>query len=107
MTNALDAFAQDKTGRQDKKVTLRTKKPRGWGAEYQVVDNGCGMSPEIKKNIFKGFFSTKGSDGTGIGLMITQKIVKEHMGVIEVESEEGVGSKFIIKIPEMPKRNDC
>ena len=106
VTNALDAFVHDITGRQDKKVTLYTKKPRGWGVEYQVLDNGCGMNPEVKKNIFKGFFSTKGSEGTGIGLMITQKIVKEHMGVIEFESEEGVGSKFVIKIPETPKRND-
>jgi signal transduction histidine kinase len=87
-------------------VTICTKKTSGWGVEYQVLDNGCGMNPEIRKNIFKRFFSTKGSDGTGIGLMITQKIVKEHKGVIEVESEEGVGSKFIIKIPEMPNRND-
>ncbi len=106
VTNALDAFVDDRTGRQDKRVTLRTKKPRGWGVEYQVVDNGCGMRPEIKKNIFKGFFSTKGSDGTGIGLMITQKIVKEHMGVIEVDSELGVGSKFVIKIPGTPKRDN-
>ena len=106
VTNALDAFVHDRTGRQNKRVTLRTKKPRGWGVEYQVLDNGCGMNPEVKKNIFKGFFSTKGSDGTGIGLMITQKIVKEHMGVIEVESEQGVGSKFVIKIPGTPKRND-
>ena len=106
VTNALDAFAQVNIDNRDKKVTLRTIKSRGWGVEYQVLDNGCGMNPEIRKNIFKRFFSTKGSDGTGIGLMITQKIVKDHKGVIEVESEEGVGSKFVIKIPEMPKRND-
>ena len=106
VTNALDAFVHDNTDKRDKKVTLRTKKTSGWGVEYQVLDNGCGMNPEIKENIFKRFFSTKGSDGTGIGLMITQKIVKEHKGLIEVESEEGVGSKFVIKIPEMPKRDD-
>jgi signal transduction histidine kinase len=105
VTNALDAFVHDTIGRQDKKVTLRTKKTRGWGVEYQVVDNGCGMSPEVRKNIFKRFFSTKGSNGTGIGLMITQKIVQEHQGVIEVESEEGIGSKFAIKIPGTPKRD--
>ena len=106
VTNALDAFVHDNTDKRDKKVTLRTKKTSGWGVEYQVLDNGCGMNPEIRKNIFKRFFSTKGSDGTGIGLMITQKIVKEHKGLIEVESEEGVGSKFVIKIPEMPERDD-
>jgi signal transduction histidine kinase len=81
-------------------VTVRTKKSRGWAVEYQVLDNGCGMSAATKKNIFKRFFSTKGSEGTGIGLMITKKIIDEHNGVIKVESKEGAGSKFFIKLPE-------
>ena len=57
------------------------------------------MNAEIKKNIFRRFFSTKGSEGTGIGLMITKKIVDEHHGVIAVESKEGAGSSFVIRIP--------
>ena len=60
------------------------------------------MNAEVKRNIFKRFFSTKGSEGTGLGLMITQKIVDEHNGVIEVESQEGAGSKFSIKLPKKP-----
>ncbi|MBT8372719.1 MAG: HAMP domain-containing histidine kinase, partial [Deltaproteobacteria bacterium] len=103
VTNAMDAFDNDKYGTQNKKVTVITKKTSGWAVEYQVLDNGCGMAADIKKNIFKRFFSTKGSNGTGIGLMITKKIIDEHKGVIEVESEPGVGSKFVIKIPERSK----
>ena len=102
VTNAIDACTHDGPGSQDKMVTVRTKKTRGWGIEYQVLDNGCGMNAEVKRNIFKRFFSTKGSEGTGIGLMITQKIVDEHNGVIEVESQEGAGSKFFIKLPKKP-----
>ena len=83
-------------------MTVRAEKPRGWGVEYQVLDNGCGMSSATKDKIFKNFFSTKGSEGTGIGLMITKKIIDEHNGVLKVESQEGAGSKFSIQLPEKP-----
>ena len=102
VTNAIDACRNDDPDAPEKMVTVRTKKSCGWGVEYQVLDNGCGMNTATKKNIFKRFFSTKGSEGTGIGLMITQKIIDEHNGVIKVESQEGVGSKFFIKLPEKP-----
>jgi signal transduction histidine kinase len=102
VTNAIDACINDGPDSRSRKITVRTKKTRGWAVEYQVLDNGCGMSAEIKKNIFKRFFSTKGSEGTGIGLMITKKIVDEHKGVIEVESEAGAGSKFILRLPQKP-----
>jgi signal transduction histidine kinase len=102
VTNAIDACRDHDPDAPDKMVTVRTKKTRGWGVEYQVLDNGCGMNAATKKNIFKRFFSTKGSEGTGIGLMITKKIIDEHNGVIKVESKEGAGSKFFIKLPEQP-----
>lgn len=100
VTNAIDACKEDESYNKEKEVLLKTVKVDGWGVEYQVIDNGCGMEEEIKKKIFQGFFSTKGTSGTGIGLMITKKIADQHKGVIEVESEKGVGSKFIIRLPE-------
>jgi signal transduction histidine kinase len=103
VTNAIDACIHDDAGTAGKMVTVLTKKTRGGGVEYQVLDNGCGMNSKIKKNIFKRFFSTKGSEGTGIGLMISKKIIDEHDGQIEVESKEGTGSKFLIRIPARPK----
>jgi signal transduction histidine kinase len=102
VTNAIDACRYDNPDAPKKIVTVRTKRTFGWGVEYQVLDNGCGMDPAIKKNIFKRFFSTKGSEGTGIGLMITKKIIDEHNGMIEVESKKGSGSKFFLKLPKKP-----
>jgi signal transduction histidine kinase len=102
VTNAIDACKDDDPDGPDKMVTVCAKKSCGWGVEYQVLDNGCGMNANKKKKIFKQFFSTKGSEGTGIGLMITKKIIDEHNGEIKVESQEGVGSKFCIKLPKKP-----
>ena len=56
----------------------------------------------MKEKVFTSFFTTKGLGGTGLGLLVTKKIVREHGGRIEVESEPDKGSCFRIKIP----RND-
>ncbi len=65
----------------------------------EVNDDGVGMPEEVRNNLFKKFYSTKGSSGTGLGLVITRKVVHEHGGTIRVESELGVGTTFIIEIP--------
>jgi signal transduction histidine kinase len=57
------------------------------------------MDDETKANLFNKFFSTKGSKGTGLGLMITRKIVQEHGGEITFTSEKGKGTTFIIRLP--------
>jgi len=97
VTNALDA-CEGKENRGE--VIIRSSKPDGCAVEYQVRDNGCGMDEATKKKIFRSFFSTKGSKGTGLGLMITRKIVQEHGGIISMESEMGKGTRFTIKLPE-------
>jgi len=102
VTNALDACIAD-SGKKEKKVMVRAIKKRGWEVEYQVEDTGCGMAAEVKKKIFQSFFSTKGTDGTGIGLMITKKIIDEHKGEITAESKVGAGSTFVIRIPRLPQ----
>ncbi len=101
VTNAIDACRNDDPAAPDKTVTVRVKRARGWGVEYQVLDNGCGMNAKTKKKIFQHFFSTKGSEGTGIGLMISKKIIDEHSGVISFKSEEGAGAQFFIKLPKI------
>ena len=68
--------------------------------EISVKDTGCGMNAEVKNKLFQSFFSTKGTEGTGIGLMITKKIIDEHEGIIAFESEPGKGTKFVFKLPE-------
>jgi signal transduction histidine kinase len=106
VTNAIDACQSKDSDNEIKTIYVRTRKKPGWGAEYQVVDNGSGMKNEIKKKIFHRFFSTKGSAGTGIGLMITKKIVDAHQGEITVKSNDKVGSEFIIRIPRGMKIED-
>jgi len=66
---------------------------------YEVVDNGCGMDYEVKKKVFTNFFTTKGLGGTGLGLLTTKKIIQEHGGRIEMESEPGEGTTFRILLP--------
>ena len=106
VTNALDACIDD-SGKKKKKVVIRAFKKQGWGVEYQVKDTGCGMNVDVKDKIFQSFFSTKGTDGTGIGLMITKKIIDEHKGEITAESKVGAGSTFVIRIPKMPLNKEA
>ena len=100
VTNAIDACKSKNSCNEVKKICVRTIRRSGWGVEYQVADNGSGMGHEIKNKIFQRFVSTKGSAGTGIGLMATKRIIDAHRGEISVQSEENKGSEFIIRIPE-------
>jgi signal transduction histidine kinase len=100
VTNAIDACTDISCASKTCEVSLRTLKPQGWAVEYQVTDNGCGMDEETRKKIFQTFFSTKGSRGTGLGLMIAKKIVDEHGGVIDLSSEKGSGTVFRVRLPE-------
>jgi two-component system NtrC family sensor kinase len=73
-----------------------------WNDEYveiRVTDNGCGIPEEQLPKLFEPFATTKGQKGTGLGLAVTWGIVDNHNGTITVESEVGVGTTFIIRIP--------
>jgi len=100
VANAIDACINIDCTQRQGKVILRILKAETWAVEFQVLDNGCGMDKETKNKIFQRFFSTKGSRGTGLGLMITKKIIDEHQGIIEFESEKGKGTRFVIRLPE-------
>jgi len=100
VSNAIDACTDISCASKTCEVSLRTLKPQGWAVEYQVIDNGCGMDEETRKKVFQIFFSTKGSRGTGLGLMIARKIVDEHGGVIDLSSEKGSGTVFMVRLPE-------
>lgn len=65
-----------------------------------VTDTGCGIAPEIREKIFDPFFTTKdAASGTGLGLATVFGIIKQHSGWIEVESEVGQGSSFLVFLP--------
>jgi FixJ family two-component response regulator/nitrogen-specific signal transduction histidine kinase len=66
---------------------------------FDIQDNGIGMSDEVQAKIFTLFFSSKSTQGTGIGLFITHKIIHQHGGEITVTSQPGQGAKFHIRIP--------
>ncbi len=66
---------------------------------FQVRDNGLGIPNEIKEDIFKPFFSTKRSTGTGMGLALASRVARAHGGEIEVESEPDHGSTFRMSLP--------
>jgi two-component system NtrC family sensor kinase len=68
-----------------------------------VRDTGSGIKKEILPNIFDPFFTTKSTKGTGLGLSVSYGIIRQHHGEISVESEEGQGTTFIIKIPAKGK----
>jgi signal transduction histidine kinase len=67
-----------------------------------VKDNGIGMDRETKEKIFSLFFSSKGIEGTGLGLFISNKIIRKHGGTIDVSSKIREGAQFSIVIPRTP-----
>ncbi len=75
---------------------------RGDQALLRISDNGTGMSPDVRDKIFEPYFTTK-DFGSGIGLTLVYKVVKEHMGDISVISKEGQGTTFTITLP-LPQR---
>jgi PAS domain S-box-containing protein len=66
---------------------------------FEISDNGRGMDPEQVRAIFNIFYSSKGRKGTGLGLYITDKIVKKHQGTITVTSVVNERTRFVVKIP--------
>lgn len=100
VANAIDACIETKSGGKGKTVIVKSLPAKGWGVEYRVTDNGSGMDKKVSQKLFQSFFSTKGTHGTGIGLMLTKKIVDQHGGIIQVASAKGKGTTFIMRLPK-------
>ncbi|MEW6442613.1 MAG: ATP-binding protein [bacterium] len=66
---------------------------------FELQDNGIGMDQETREKLFCMFFSSKGMEGTGLGLFIANKIAVKHGGKISVDSTPGKGSRFLIRVP--------
>jgi PAS domain S-box-containing protein len=96
--NAIDACQVSDAGGCH--VTVRTFEENGT-IIYEVTDDGCGMDYEVKKKVFTTFFTTKGLGGSGLGLLMTKKIVQEHGGIIDLETEPEKGTTFRIRLPRM------
>lgn len=72
-------------------------------AVIEVIDNGPGMTDEVKERVFEPYFSTK-AEGTGLGLAIAKRIVNDHDGFIRVYSSPGKGTRFLIELPTSPRQ---
>jgi PAS domain S-box-containing protein len=76
---------------------------RSWAERGEVCvavsDTGVGMTPEVLQRLFDPFFTTKGARGTGLGLSVSQALIKGHHGTLTVQSEPGRGATFVIRLP--------
>ena len=97
LENSLDACRMDKD-KGDHWIRLDVRREAPW-LLIEVEDNGMGMDQETREKIFSLFFSSKGIKGTGLGLFISNKIVDKHGGTIEVDSELGRGTRFMVRLP--------
>jgi len=95
--NAIDACRVDKS-KQAHSVVIKAE-AHGQNVVFEVCDNGIGMDKETMEKAFTPFFSSKGCEGTGLGLFIASKIALAHQGKIEVESKPREGSKFKVILP--------
>jgi signal transduction histidine kinase len=96
-SNALYAIAAKKDGGPNK-LTIKTFE-LGDKICMSVEDTGIGMSEEVKNKIFEPFFTTKDvGEGTGLGMSIVFKIVENHQAKLEVESQVGIGTKFLLTL---------
>jgi signal transduction histidine kinase len=93
LSNAIDAIVEKGT------ITISTSKSNG-SIRISIKDTGRGISENIRSKIFDPFFTTKDvGQGTGLGLSICHSIIEKHSGSIEVKSEVGKGSEFLIVVP--------
>ncbi|MDA0770645.1 MAG: GAF domain-containing protein [Chloroflexi bacterium] len=90
--NAYEAIEGDGT------IELQTSSSADF-VRISLRDTGKGMTPEVRKKVFDPYFTTRGSEGNGIGTTVSQAIITQHGGTIDVESELGVGTTFNISLP--------
>lgn len=79
-------------------ITFKTRRTNGY-VSIEVSDDGIGIPEPIRHRIFDPFFTTKGVQRSGLGLSISYGIIHRHHGEIQMESQEGVGTTFVVKLP--------
>jgi len=100
--NAIDAMPRGGTLWLENRL-IHTNTNNEAEIEIRVRDNGTGIAPDILPHIFEPFLTTKESGhGTGLGLAIARGIVERHKGRIEVQSELGLGTTFVVTLPSQP-----
>ena len=98
LDNAMDACLNSHLDRQFR-ISL-TAEDLFNQVQFQIIDNGSGMTEEQTSRIFSKFYSTKGHKGTGLGLFIASQVIRAHNGTIQVASSPAGGSRFTITLPK-------
>ena len=99
VTNAVDACLFDENTAKAWRVVVKTKAEPRQAIRFEVSDNGMGMTDEVKEKMFTSFYTTKGHRGTGLGLLVTHKLVEEHGGRIAVDTQPGRGTTVGVWLP--------
>jgi len=99
LDNAVDACLKDKS-KDSHKIVFSVRQAESF-ILFDISDNGIGMKQETVEKLFRLFFSTKGSKGTGFGLFISNQIIQQHGGSISVKSSPNKGTTFTIRIPKI------
>jgi signal transduction histidine kinase len=103
LTNATQAISANKDTNGKGIITIKTFE-KDTNIIVSLKDSGPGMTEEVKNKVFEPFFTTKEvGEGTGLGLSIVFSIIEAHKGLIEVVSEIGKGTEFIITLPKIQK----
>lgn len=97
--NAIDACVEDRS-KSNHRIVFSALED-GDFVLFRIRDDGTGMPKETMDKLFTLFFSSKGQRGTGLGLFISNQIIRQHGGSIKVESSPGAGSCFTVKIPRV------
>ncbi|MDX2509243.1 MAG: HAMP domain-containing sensor histidine kinase [Desulfobacterales bacterium] len=98
LENAIDACTKE-SSKKYHKIIFEVKQDKN-DIRFNVHDTGIGMDNDTRKKVFDLFFSSKGSQGTGLGLFIANKVIGQHGGSIELASTPGHGSHFCIRLPK-------
>ena len=99
--NAIDACRFDPSEhKNDHRVSLRCRQNGNGDTIFEVEDNGEGIPEDLNRKVFHEFFSSKGTEGTGIGLLVVQKVAEEHGGTVTFTSKPGEGTVFTVTIPK-------
>jgi signal transduction histidine kinase len=98
LENGAEACSEERSGRPHRVVCQVRREGRT--IEFQVSDNGCGMHAEVQAKLFTLFFSSKGHAGTGLGLFIAERFIRQHGGSIAVRSRPMEGSTFTVRLPD-------
>ena len=99
LSNAIDACLEDEDTSKTHQVNMTTSLEEPDWVCFEVTDNGCGMDEETLDRMFDPMFSSKGGKGTGLGMLVTRKLIEEHKGTISVDTVLNQGSTFTIRLP--------